>query len=231
MFPPARRGTAEGTPIVLLHAVAVSSPLWFANVAALGEHHPVYAIDTITDAGRSIPTAPVRDECRCASVARRNVGGTRTACCSSRRIVVWGWLALNQARRAPDRVASVTSVDPPGAIGRMKMNVGFLPDAALALLKSEPALHRLLQKLNNGKLPPPDDRRSVGGGSSHVPPEAAVPETDERRGAGFHRDPNPLHARRSEPRHERRSLGGAGQATRRQRRGRDRSRRRPHASR
>ena len=36
--------------------MAVSSPLWFANVAALGERHPVYAVDTITDAGRSVQT-------------------------------------------------------------------------------------------------------------------------------------------------------------------------------
>ena len=50
-----------GPPIVLLHPLAVSSVSW-ASVAAAGAAagHPTYAIDTVTDAGRSTPTAPVR---------------------------------------------------------------------------------------------------------------------------------------------------------------------------
>ena len=62
------------------------------------------------------------------------------------------WLALNQACRAPERLASVVAVDPPGAIGRAKLTflVKIMPDSVLALAKSETALHRLLRRLNNG---------------------------------------------------------------------------------
>jgi pimeloyl-ACP methyl ester carboxylesterase len=148
-------GATEGSPIVLLHAVAVSSPLWFANVAALGDGHPVYAIDTITDAGRSVQTAAIRDGADLATWLDETLAALDLRAVHLVGLSFGGWLALNQARRSPGRLASVTAVDPPGAIGRMKMNVGFLPDAALAMFaKSEPALHRLLQRLNNGKLPP-----------------------------------------------------------------------------
>ena len=54
-------GSGGGTPIVLLHGLAVSSPSWFADVATLSESHPVYAVDTITDAGRSTQTSRIRD--------------------------------------------------------------------------------------------------------------------------------------------------------------------------
>lgn len=148
-------GSTEGVPIVLLHAVAVSSPLWFANVAALGDHHPVYAIDTVTDAGRSVQTAAVRDGADMAAWLGETFAALDLPAAHLVGLSFGGWLALNQARRAPDRVVSVTAIDPPGAIGRMKMNVDFLPDAALAMFaKSDPALHRLLKKLNNGTLPP-----------------------------------------------------------------------------
>ncbi len=148
-------GSTEGVPIVLLHAVAVSSPLWFANAGALGAHHPVYAIDTVTDAGRSVQTAAVRDGADMAAWLDEVLATIELGHAHLVGLSFGGWLALNQARRMPDRVVSVTSIDPPGAIGRMKMNVDFLPDAAMAMFaKSDPALHRLLKKLNNGKLPP-----------------------------------------------------------------------------
>ena len=53
-------GPAGGTPIVLLHAVAVASPSWCPNIAALAADHPVYAVDTIGDVGRSTQTVAVR---------------------------------------------------------------------------------------------------------------------------------------------------------------------------
>jgi pimeloyl-ACP methyl ester carboxylesterase len=67
-----------------------------------------------------------------------------------------GWLALNQARRSPDRLASITSVDPPGALGRASVTfiIKILPDSLLAkFAKSDKALHRLLRLLNNGTPP------------------------------------------------------------------------------
>jgi pimeloyl-ACP methyl ester carboxylesterase len=149
-------GPESGTPIVLLHAVAVSSPSWFANVAALSADRPVYAIDTIGDAGRSAQTSRIRDGddlslwlddvLAALDLDRAHLVG----------LSYGGWLALNQARRLPGRLASVTSVDPPGALGRASgaFVIKILPDSLLAkFAKSDKALYRLLRLLNNGTLP------------------------------------------------------------------------------
>jgi pimeloyl-ACP methyl ester carboxylesterase len=66
-----------------------------------------------------------------------------------------GWLALNQAHRSSNGIASVTSVDPVGALGRPKTSfmIRILPDSLMAMAGSEKALHRLLGRLNNGAVP------------------------------------------------------------------------------
>jgi pimeloyl-ACP methyl ester carboxylesterase len=149
-------GTQSGTPIVLLHATAVSSPSWFASIAALSEDRRVYAIDTIGDAGRSTQTSRIRggddmspwlDEVLAElDLEKAHVVG----------LSYGGWLALNQARRSPDRLASITAFDPPGALGRPSSAfvIKILPDSLLAkFAKSDKALHRLIRLLNNGTLP------------------------------------------------------------------------------
>ena len=148
-------GPDTGTPIVLLHALAVSSPSWFANVEALSATNPVLAIDTMADVGRSEQTTPVRsgedmsvwlDEV----LESLDLGQVHLVGLS-----YGGWLALNQAQRSPRRLASVISVDPPNAVGRGQMSflLKILPDSLLAIAKSDKALHRLLRRLNNGTTP------------------------------------------------------------------------------
>lgn len=149
-------GSRDGAPIILLHAVAVSSPSWFASVAVLGADHPVHAIDTIADAGRSTQTAPIRDAADMARWLDDVLEGLDVDAAHLIGLSYGGWLALNQARRSPDRLASVVAVDPPGAIGRARVTfmLKLVPDGLLAkFARSDKALHRLLQALNNGQLP------------------------------------------------------------------------------
>lgn len=151
-------GASTGTPIVLLHGVGASSPTWFANVARLGENHPVFAVDTITDAGRSLQTARIRNRADLALWLDDVLAGLESARLELARVHLvglsyGGWLALNQAVRSPERLASVTSVEPPGAIARMKVNLKMMPDGVLAkFAHSDAALHRLLRMLNNGAV-------------------------------------------------------------------------------
>ncbi len=148
-------GAASGSPIVLLHAIAVSSPAWYADIAALSASNRVYAIDTITDPGRSLQSAPVRDGDDYAVWLDEVLAALGLDHVHLVGLSYGGWLALNQAHRAPERLASVSAVDPVGAIGRVRARfmVKALPDAVLALAKSEKAIHRLLGLMNNGTIP------------------------------------------------------------------------------
>ncbi len=46
-------GPAGAPPVLLLHAVAMSSTMWYPNVANLSRSYRLYALDTIGDAGKS----------------------------------------------------------------------------------------------------------------------------------------------------------------------------------
>jgi pimeloyl-ACP methyl ester carboxylesterase len=148
-------GPAAGTPIVLLHAIAVSSPAWYPDVAALSASHPVYAIDTITDPGRSTQSAPVRNGEDFAAWLAEVLGALHLSVVHLVGLSYGGWLALNQAHRSPDGIASVVSVDPVAALGRAQASfmIKVVPDSLLALAKSDKALSRLMGRLNNGAVP------------------------------------------------------------------------------
>jgi hypothetical protein len=53
-------GPDGGSPIVLLHGRNATMAMWAPNVAALATAHPVYTVDTLGEAGRSVQTLPIR---------------------------------------------------------------------------------------------------------------------------------------------------------------------------
>jgi pimeloyl-ACP methyl ester carboxylesterase len=149
-------GPAEATPIVLLHAVAVASPSWYPNIAALSAAHRVYAVDTIGDVGRSAQTVRLRTAAEMVSWLEQVFVGLELSRLHLVGLSYGAWVALNQARGSADRLASVTAIDPIGAIGRAQGTflLRLAPDVVLAsVFKSDPALHRMLRRLNNGALP------------------------------------------------------------------------------
>ena len=150
-------GGDSGTPIVLLHALGVSSVTW-ATFAAAGNAagHPIHAIDTITDAGRSTPTAPVRTADQLMRWLDQVLDGLGLEHPHLVGASYGAWMALRHALHAPGRVASITAMDPPAAFGRPP--VGFV----LAMLRggigarldrSDATLYPLLRRLHNGVLP------------------------------------------------------------------------------
>src|SRR5262245_14245114 len=53
-------GPAAAPPLVLLHGAAVSSTMWYPNVAALSRAHRLYAPDIIGEMGKSVNTRPIK---------------------------------------------------------------------------------------------------------------------------------------------------------------------------
>ncbi|KAA9154308.1 hypothetical protein FPZ12_032400 [Amycolatopsis acidicola] len=51
--------SGTGTPVVLLHGVLATSLSWQDSVARLAAGHPVYAVDSLGEPGRSVQTAPI----------------------------------------------------------------------------------------------------------------------------------------------------------------------------
>lgn len=105
---------ADGVPIVLLHGAGGNSANWFPQVPVLGKAHPVYAIDTVDDPGRSRARRPPAGSEDYARWLDETLVGLDLGPIHLVGFSYGGWLALNQAIYGSARLLSVTAIDPGG---------------------------------------------------------------------------------------------------------------------
>lgn len=151
----AYRFPGAGEPIVFLHGYGATSVMWAPLMRRLGDKALV-AVDTVGDAGRSVQAAPVRipkdladwlvEALTALDVDRAHLVGASYG----------GWIALLTARHHPERVASISLLEP---IGLEKLNMArFISWGALCGLAAvspgpirRRAAVRLRQSLLNDK--------------------------------------------------------------------------------
>jgi len=102
-----------GVPVVLLHGMGATSLMWAGCITAMAGRE-AYAVDTPGDVGRSTQRVAYRDAAHLAewldeTLARLDGGPAHLVGAS-----YGGWLALNQAVRAPARLASLSLIEPVG---------------------------------------------------------------------------------------------------------------------
>lgn len=113
-YGPAAPDARSRTPVVLVHGAGSCSAMWYPNTRALSADRPVYAIDTPGDPGRSVQREPIHQPERAAQWLDETLAGLGLDRVHLVGSSYGGWLALNQAHRRPDRLASVTLLDPGG---------------------------------------------------------------------------------------------------------------------
>jgi pimeloyl-ACP methyl ester carboxylesterase len=149
----AYRPHPDGPPVVLLSAFNAAS--WYPNVAALAKLGPVYGIDMPGDANPSVARAPMTPPASCAAWLDELLGQLSDRPAHLVGYSYGGWIAMNQAIRAPDRVASITLLDPAGLT---KLDARFwfwLSVSGLATLTPMPIRRRLARWLDlSGLLEP-----------------------------------------------------------------------------
>jgi pimeloyl-ACP methyl ester carboxylesterase len=111
----------KGAPaLVLLHGYDATSAMWAPNIADFSQEYRVYAFDVMGQPGKSVPTEPIRN----ASDYAMWLGATLDGLHLERICLVGqsygGWLALNFAIAAPERVLKLVLLSPGG---------GFVPMA------------------------------------------------------------------------------------------------------
>ncbi len=144
----AYRPHPDGAPVVLLTGAGGNAAFWFPHVAALAEDGPVYGIDMPGDANPSVPRALMTPPASCAAWLDELLGklGDRPA-----HLVGFsygGWVAMNQAIRAPRRVASITLLDPAGLTPLDRRFYWWLTISGLATLTPMPLRRRLARWLD-----------------------------------------------------------------------------------
>ena len=100
-----------GLPIVLLHGSGTASLMWTPLLAQL-VGWSVYALDTIGEPGRSVQAAPMRDGADFAVWLDEVLDGLELDRVQLVGASYGGWIALHHALRSPERVASLTLLDP-----------------------------------------------------------------------------------------------------------------------
>ncbi len=178
----AYRPRPGGDPVVLLSAFNAAG--LYPHVAALAEDGPVFGVDLPGEANPSIARALITPPEDCAAWLDELLGklGDRPA-----HLVGFsygGWIAMNQAIRAPGRVASITLLDPAGLT---KLDARFwwwLSVTGLATLTPMPVRRRLARLLDSPGMLEPELMTLMWAGTRgyHAEPKfPAVLRDDELR--------------------------------------------------
>src|SRR5580693_2352154 len=141
-----------GEPVVLLTGAGFNASGWYPHVAALARHHPVYGIDMPGDPNPSVARAPLTPPASCAAWLDELLAQLSDHPAHLVGLSYGGWVAMNQALRAPARVASITLLDPAGLT---KLDARFwwwLNISGLASLTPMPLRRRLGRWLDNPAL-------------------------------------------------------------------------------
>jgi pimeloyl-ACP methyl ester carboxylesterase len=143
-----------GEPVVLLSAFNSSG--WYPHVAALGQDGPVYGIDMPGDANPSVARALMTPPAACAAWLDDLLAQLSDRPVHLVGFSYGGWIAMNQAIRAPRRVASITLLDPAGLT---KLDARFwwwFSISGLATLTPMPLRRRLARWLDSPAMLQPE---------------------------------------------------------------------------
>jgi pimeloyl-ACP methyl ester carboxylesterase len=133
---------------VLLTGAGGNAAFWFPHVAALAGDGPVYGIDMPGDANPSVPRAPMTPPASCAAWLDELLGQLSDRPAHLVGFSYGGWIAMNQALRAPGRVASITLLDPAGLTRPDARFYRWLTITGLATLTPMPLRRRLARWLD-----------------------------------------------------------------------------------
>ena len=138
-----------GEAVVLLTGAGYNAAGWYPYVAALARHHPVYGIDMPGDPNPSVARAPITPPETCAAWLDEVLAKLTDQPAHLVGMSYGGWVAMNQSLRAPERVASLTLLDPAGLT---KLDARFwwwLSINGLATLTPMPLRRRLARWLGS----------------------------------------------------------------------------------
>lgn len=108
-------GPEDAPPLVLLHGAMASLIMWAANVADLSQDYRVYAVDVIGEASKSIPARPRQTREDCVAWLSELLYALEIEKTDMVGMSYGGWLTLNYAIGAPERLKRIELLSPPGS--------------------------------------------------------------------------------------------------------------------
>lgn len=133
----ATKQTSSATPIVLVPGYTSGVPMWESNLSDLMTKHPVYALDALGDCGMSVQTAAIKSAADQAAWLDQVIAHLGVEAIHLVGHSFGGWSAANYASRYPDKIASLSLLEPVFVFQRLSVWI---------ILKSIPAAIPFLPK-------------------------------------------------------------------------------------
>lgn len=118
-------GPEDAPPLVLLHGFMGNLTMWSPYAADLSKTHRIYAMDTMGHPNMSVPNEPIRDEGDFAAWLVATLDGLNLDRPSMAGISFGGWLALNLATAAPERVHKLVLLSPAASFQPLSKQIGL----------------------------------------------------------------------------------------------------------
>jgi pimeloyl-ACP methyl ester carboxylesterase len=109
-------GPKDAPPLVLLHGYMATSMMWALNIGDFSQRHRVYAIDTMGQPGKSIPGDPIRSAAEYVAWLTATLDALHLDRVDLAGQSFGGWLALNYAIAAPERVRKLVLLSAGGIL-------------------------------------------------------------------------------------------------------------------
>jgi len=109
-------GPSNAPPVVLLHGYWATLTMWTPNIAELSRGHRVYAIDVMGQPGKSIPDEPIRNAADYVEWLTAVLDALHLDRIFLAGMSYGGWLALDYATAAPQRVQALVLLSPAASI-------------------------------------------------------------------------------------------------------------------
>ena len=109
-------GPPSAPPLVLLHGYMATLTMWSPNIAAFSREYRVYAIDVMGQPSRSRPDEPIANVADFASWLTATLDALHLDRVYLAGMSFGGWLALNYAVAAPQRLRKLVLLSPGGLL-------------------------------------------------------------------------------------------------------------------
>jgi pimeloyl-ACP methyl ester carboxylesterase len=176
--------TPGAIPAVLLPGRSSGVPMWASNLADLAAKRTVYALDALGDAGMSVQTRRIENGADQADWLDEAIAGLGSPTVHLVGHSFGGWSAANYAVRHPERVATLTLVEPVFVFQGLRWQI-----YAWSLPASLPFLpdrwrDRMLSEIGGSEEIDRDDplTRMISDATEHFSAKIPLPEriTDEQ---------------------------------------------------
>ncbi len=142
-------GPEDAPALVLLPGFGANSTMWFPNVAALSVSYRIYALDTVGQPGKSLPTQ-VLTPANSAEWLAEVLDGLGLERPFMGGISLGGWLALDFAIRQPGRVSRVALIDPAASFEPMSARFFWHSLIPFMIYPTRPGLIRFFKWMMQG---------------------------------------------------------------------------------